>query len=428
MQHERKIEAYSEEVRDILKEIPGSLMRTGLSTVFLIFFSIIVGSCFFTIKEKVSVPIIITTTNPPARIICQVSGRIGNLYVYDGQSVIKGESLALIDNAAELKDYNLLSSIIDSLDYNCIRDSLIYIDIPDNLILGELQDNYNKFYRSWENYRNYLKSDFLPQRIKLLSQQMEKQEQHYSLTLQKKKLIESKLEIDKFELARVENLLALGSVSKSQLEKEKAKVIQTKMEYTNFLASLKSEEINIINQKRSLIDLLQKKDDDITNFETVIIDNIMLLNNQQRQWRDKYLLTCPLDGKVTFTKYWSENHYVSSGDCLATIVPSDISSIICRAVVTSEGIGDVQIGQDVHIKLSGYPYMEHGTLLGKVSNISLVPDEEGYIVGISLHKGMISSYREQINLVQEMDGTAEIIVDEIRMINKFLNPLKGLIK
>jgi hypothetical protein len=37
---------------------------------------------------------------------------------------------------------------------------------------------------------------------------------------------------------------------------------------------------------------------------------------------------------------------------------------------------------------------------------------------------MKSSYSEQLKLVQEMDGTAEIISKEMRMIYRFINPLK----
>ena len=70
--------------------------------------------------------------------------------------------------------------------------------------------------------------------------------------------------------------------------------------------------------------------------------------------------------------------------------------------------------------------MEHGMLTGEVSMVSLVPEKEGYIVEIRLNEGMMSSYSEQLKLVQEMDGTAEIIADEMRMIYRFINPLKML--
>lgn len=138
------------------------------------------------------------------------------------------------------------------------------------------------------------------------------------------------------------------------------------------------------------------------------------------------MLSAPIAGMITLTTYWSENHVISAGERLATVVPVDNSIIICRAIVPSSGIGKVKIGQQVNIKLTGYPYMEHGMLTGDVSSVSLVPEKEGYIVEIRLNDGMISSYSERLKLVQEMDGIAEIIADEMRMIYRFINPLKML--
>jgi len=68
----QNIEIHNEEVREIMKEIPGSIIRWGLAIIFLIFVSIIIGSYFFQFKEIVSAPLIITTTNPPAPIIAKL--------------------------------------------------------------------------------------------------------------------------------------------------------------------------------------------------------------------------------------------------------------------------------------------------------------------------------------------------------------------
>jgi multidrug efflux pump subunit AcrA (membrane-fusion protein) len=98
------IEIHNEEVREIMKEIPGSLIRWGLTVIFLIFISIIIGSYFFTFREIVSAPLVITTTNPPAPFVSKTSGRIARWFVSDGQTVSAGENIALIENTANLDD------------------------------------------------------------------------------------------------------------------------------------------------------------------------------------------------------------------------------------------------------------------------------------------------------------------------------------
>ena len=426
MQKKQNIEIHNEEVREIMKEIPGSIIRWGLAIIFLIFVSIIIGSYFLKFKEIVSAPLIITTTNPPAPIISKASGRITHWFVSDGQTVERGDNVALIKNSTNIEDFYRAENIVLQLDSLIIKDNLNQVVLLEKLELGELQDIYNQLYNNWNNYKDYIEFNYLPQKIELLRHQMVKQEQHYQLTLQQQKMMEEELEITRKGLKRYESMLNKGGVSEVQIEEARGRVIQSERAFTSFIASVKTTEINLISQKRSLLELQEQHSKEIEQFEQNISDNIRTLKNQFKNWRDNYLLTSPINGTVTLTTFWSENHVVNAGERLATVVPNDSSLIICRAIVPSSGIGKVEIGQQVNIKLAGYPYMEHGMLTGEVSNISLVPEKEGYFIEIRLNEGMISSYSEQLKLVQEMDGTAEIITDEMRMIYRFINPLKML--
>ena len=72
--------------------------------------------------------------------------------------------------------------------------------------------------------------------------------------------------------------------------------------------------------------------------------------------------------------------------------------------------------------------MEYGMLKGVIRSISLVPDSRGYIAEIELINGMSSSYhRENLKFIQQMDGTAEIITKEMRLLTRLINPLKAFI-
>ncbi|MGM0408238.1 MAG: HlyD family secretion protein [Bacteroidota bacterium] len=423
MKKKHNIEIHNEEVREIMQEIPGRLLRWGLTIIFLIFASIIVGSYFFTFKEIVSAPLVITTTNPPAAIIAKSSGRIARWFVSDGRQIKQGEEIALIKNSTSLADFRKAEKALIQIDTTDVKSNLNIV-LPGNLMLGELQDSYSRCCNHRKNYRDYLAENYLPEKIELLRRQMQKQQEHYQLSLKQQKMMEKELEISKNGLERHQSLLDKGGVSESQIEEAEARVIQSERSYTGFVASLKSAEITMINQERSLLELQEQHHANIKQFEMDILNGIRTLKNQFKAWKDNYLLTSPIDGKVTLTKFWSENHVVTAGERLATVVPGDSSVVICRAVVPSSGIGKVEKEQPVHVKLAGYPYMEHGMLTGKVSAVSLVPEEQGYIVGITLNEGMISSYSEQLKLVQEMEGTAEIITKEMRLIYRFINPLK----
>jgi hypothetical protein len=86
-------------------------------------------------------------------------------------------------------------------------------------MLGDLQELYNQFYRNWENYKNYLAENFLPQKIGLLRQQMIKQKQQYQLSMDEKRMLEQELDIAQNGFARYERMLNLGGISENSIRR-----------------------------------------------------------------------------------------------------------------------------------------------------------------------------------------------------------------
>ena len=81
----------------------------------------------------------------------------------------------------------------------------------------------------------------------------------------------------------------------------------------------------------------------------------------------------------------------------------------------------------MNIKLENYSETEFGMLKGKVSHISLTPDIEGsYYIDVSLPQRLITSYKKEIVFKQEMSGTAEIITEDLRLIERFFYQFKSL--
>ncbi len=425
MKKKQNIEVHNEEVREIMKEIPGRLIRWGLTIIFLVFVSIIAGSYFFQFEEIVSAPIIITTADPPAPIICKSTGRISVLFVNDGEFIEKNENIAIIQSMTNLNELKLLKNLITNFDSINPQNTNSYI-LPQLLNLGELQATYNKLVSTFNNYIYSMKNNLYDSKIGLQKQEIIKQQEHHQLSLQQQKLMKEELNITKKTYERNKLLVGKGGISENQIEEAWSRVLQAQRNYSSFLASLKSEEINIINQKQQMVELTEKYTLEVKQNRQALLDIIQELNTQIKIWKDKYLLKSPIDGKITFTKYWRENHFVSSGERIATVVPNDSSNIICRATVSSSDIGKTKCGQKVNIKLEGYPYMQHGMLSGKINSVPLVPDEEGYIIEIGITNGMISNHHEQLRLIQGMKGTADIITGQMRMIYRFINPLRVL--
>ncbi len=420
------IQHHSEEVNDLMGHIPSSIIRWGLSVIFLILLTVIVGSYFFKFKEVVSSPIIITTGNPPAPLVSKAAGRISKLYIADGGKVNSGDPVALINNPANVHDIHRLEEILQLLDTVQIINMLETIVLPEKFVLGAMHETWNNFYSNWQGYKEYLNQNFLPNRILLLELEIKKQEQYFDLLLEQIKMYKEEITLAEKDLERHNRIQEKGGISESQLDAARNKLIHAQKNFLAYKASLKSTEINLISHQSTLLEMQEQYRQQNNQYELNIADNVRSLKNQLKNWKDTYMLTSPIDGVVTLTKFWSENHVVSIGERVATVVPEVSRTVLCRASINSNGIGKVEVGQKVNIKLHGYPYMEHGTLTGFVKAISLVPEQKLYLVEISVNDELLSTYREHFRLVQEMEGTADIITHETRLITKFLTPLKML--
>jgi multidrug resistance efflux pump len=293
--------------------------------------------------------------------------------------------------------------------------------------LGDLQDLYNQFLRNWKNYSNYLQTDFINGKINLSENQLKRQEENYQILLEQKKLMESELQIEEKNYNRYQKMVVKGGVSESQMDDAKARLMSAQRGFIGFQSNVKTNEINLLSQRRSIIDLKEQQQADVRQFEMNIAENLRSLRNQINNWKDHYLVCSPIKGKLSLDNYWSESHIIQAGERLATVVPEDSMRIICKAIVPHAGIGEIRCKQKVNVKLSGFPFMRYGILTGKVKSISLVPNEKGYVVLVELTGGMTSSYREKLKLVQEMDGTAEIVTQDTRAIYRFIEPLKAIL-
>jgi len=89
--------------------------------------------------------------------------------------------------------------------------------------------------------------------------------------------------------------------------------------------------------------------------------------------------------------------------------------------------GKVKPGQEVNIKLSGYPYLEYGMVKGIVKSKSLVTSGDSYTIELFLPEGLTTLYGRKLDFTQNMQGTAEIITEDLRLLQKIMNPFRYML-
>lgn len=420
---------YSEEIQDIMGIIPGRILKIGLSVIFGILSMLLLGSYFFKYPKIISCPVVLTTLNSPLDLQAKTSGKINFLTASEHDTVTSGQIIAVIENTADYPNVLDLKKEIDRLNEISSWDVEVKEKTQsDRLKLGEIQNAYIRFWKAWENFRYYLLQNYLPIKIELLKHQMEfdKKEQQELIRqeeVQKKKFL---LTVNQYRRDSTLYVKYPDAVSEADFEAQTQTFLQNRSNYMSFCSSVRKAEYDFLKLHEYHIDLEMQYEKELNVFRTELDVSFGLLKEQYNLWEEKYAIRTTISGIITFTGYWNENQLISAGERLAAVIPLEKMEIIGRAFVDMNGIGRIEKGQAVLIKLNGFPYVEHGILKGSIRNVTLVPEKEkGYIAEIDLSHGMLSSYKKHLSFIHEMDGVADIITQDERLLIRLINPIKA---
>lgn len=420
------LELRSENVQDILTTPPHWMIRWGNTLIFIILLMILMMSYFIKYPEFIPAPILVTSQNPPEKVEARTNSKIEKIFIKNGQSIGKNEVLMVLQSSANYKDVLKLKNIVDSLEQKQI------FSFPVNEVskykLGELQSDYNFFSKAFLDEKLFSKlQPYAPENL-AANQSLTENRSRIAILQQQRQLEVSKFELSKKNYDRSQTLFDQGVVSKMELENEKIKYLQAEQNLKNINISLSQSEesINNLNKTKSGASINSEKDK--INYSSAVVQSFEQLRKSLKQWELAYLITSSTNGKVSFQQFWGENQFLKSGDVILSILPTEKSAIVGRMFVPTTNSGKIIPGQKVLIKLDNYKYQEFGIVEGKVQNISLTPDKDGnYYVDVILPKGLKTSYNKTLPFDKELKGNAEIVTQDLRLIERFFYQIRKLL-
>ncbi len=424
----KDIELRSEEVQEILTKVPHWMIRWG-NVLFLGLILMLLGiSWFVKYPDIITSEALITTQIPPQKEYSKITGKLDVLLVEDNQEVKKNEPLAIIENTANHEDVFELKSIIDTVKIN--NQSFHFpIDSLPLLFLGEIESQYALFENSYIQYQ--LNKELRPFSNEALANR-------YSISELNRRLnnLQSQKDINKTELTfkekdlnRNKSLFEKGVISAQDYENKQLEYAQAERNHQNFESSISQIREAISNaHKTSKGTEINRVKEEMTLLKNVI-QSFNQLKKAIKDWEYLYVLQSNIDGKVSFLNVWNTNQTVNQGDLVFTIIASENSSFIAKLKTPAQNSGKIKIGQTVNIKLENYPDTEFGVLNGTVKNISLVPNNNGlYLIDVDIPEKLITSYNKEIEFKQEMIGSAEIITEDLRLIERFFYQFREVLK
>ncbi len=430
----------SEEVQEILGRPPRWIVRVGISIIFVVVAGLFVGSYFLKYPDILPAPITVTTENLPAGVMAMTTGKIDTIAVAEKQTVREGELLAVIRNPAKLEDVMAVKRMLEGADTVDVethgRASLqngASLQNSASLQLGDLQSAYTAFDNALTDYRHFVETDYHNRKIAVIRKQIAAQKNLLQKTV-------NQLNISRKQLATAQKLFEVDSTLYSNAALSLVDYQSARNSLLQQLSSLESSKMSVDNQQMSILqseqsifDLEQQRIDEEQQLTSALTSAKEQLAAQIRQWEQTYLLVAPCDGKVTFTKYWQKNQNVNAGEVLVTVVPDGDTQVVGKILLPQQGAGKVKVGQTVNVKLDNFPYLEYGMVKVCIRNISMVPvqvDEntKAYMLEVEFPENLVTTYGRELTFSQEMTGTAEIITEDLRLLDKFINPIRAVIK
>ena len=424
MEDYEKIELRSDDVQEILGTPPGWILSWGTTVVFLSVMALLFVSYIVKYPDIINGQIAMTTENPPVPVIARAGGYIFNLAVKDGDSVEPGQQLVLLQNTAYFDDIKKLDTFVSQL--NTLDDEGIKRLQPEvNLRLGDLQLTYSGFIQALKDYQFKKNQNIASLNAQQTQQQISNMERVKRTEQEKNinagRIVESARERFKSQ----QQLYSQNVISLNELQNSKKEVVSYEQEQKNIQSRIGEFDGQILQLRKGIVEVQQSSSETNNNKYVGLVENINQLKSALEKWKQQYLINAPISGKVTFnTGNLSERLNVREGEEIMYIIPKNGNGVVGLVTVPAALSGKVREGQRVIIKFDSYGYQQYGFVEGFVKSKSLMPkDQNTLAVHVDLPKGMVSNFGKTIKFDQQMQGSAEIITDDHRLIARIFEKL-----
>lgn len=414
-----------ESLDDIMHTPPSWMVRAGSSLFLGIVIIFIFLSNIIKYPEIISCRISIISENIPAHILSKKDSRIESILFNDNSFIKSGDVIAVLESSANYKDYLQLQQMCNQFSqYGA--DSLSSID--KSLILGDMQGNYSNFIKASIDYSLFKEQDYYGKMISSVESEIViKQDQIKNLNRESES-IKKRVMIVKNQFKRDSLLFSRGVLSNLDYEKSLNNYLSVKEEQDKSLESLNRLSLDVIKARQTLLSLEKEMIELSERYSSTLHHSYEALITSMNEWSQANLLIAPIDGTLSFSKYWDVNQNVSLGDVVFSVIPDGLAQFKGRIFVPLAGAGKVKIGQKVNIKLDNYPYMEYGYVQSTIINKSrlpvLVDGINCYIVDVILPNSIVTNYNYEIDSDMEMYGTADIITENISIFKRVLMPFR----
>ncbi len=427
MPENEEIEIRSDEVQEILSSVPNWMIRWGITLIFIIIILFIALSYFIKYPDVISGTVSLTTVTPPNRLVTKTSGELEVLFIPDKTEVKTGEVIAQIKNLVSKEEIDYLTKKITEVEQGLGTEFSTPITFNNaEMVFGAIQNDYNALANAVSQYQLNLNVDQYTKRRAILQRQIKNYQRLASISNQQLVYMQDNFDKAEEQYQNSKTLYEENVISKTSFYQQELAFNQVKNEIENLKKSNVQNQITLTDYERQLNELEFEFLNQKTSLTKTIEISLANIRNQILNWEETYEIQSTTNGKLTYLMPLSEHQFIEAGVPLFAVIPSDNQNYVGHMTVDRLGYGKIEIGQDVKIKFDNFPSNEYGQIIGTVKRVSLIPNEQQYNVEVALTNGLESTYHRKLTYTPEMTGQADIITEDLRILERIFNQFRQL--
>jgi membrane fusion protein len=338
------------------------------------------------------------------RAAVQATGMLETIMVREGDTVERGQRLAVVDIAAVTSGGNVGDVVVRSLESERVAANARAQAALARLAV-ELEQS----------------------RIRLEKAKYEREQIN-----QQRQLQEQRLRLAREELARGEQVAAKGFLSRRDVEQRRSASLLAEQELTTQRrqeASLDRDIADIEARLASIPHEMRQAEAELATTSASIVQR-----SADAEQRRSQFVVAPISGRIAALPV-STGQTIAAGSTVAIIIPTG-SHIEAELLAPSRSIGFIKPGQEVNLALQAFPFQRFGTVAGTIRSVSttvLAPSEvviQGlniqepvYRIRVTMGREVMRAYGEIIPMQPGMLVSADIVFDRRSLLQWLFDPI-----
>jgi multidrug efflux pump subunit AcrA (membrane-fusion protein) len=414
----------SEAVQELLSRKPGFLVRWGITIFFGVLLCLGLVCWMIQYPDVVSGKARLTSINAPKPVPVKIPGKLVKLNVSEGDQVQAGSVLGFIESTAQHEEVLKLSKELESINDVVSRNredllpSGIQFLTPGSGSLGELQQAAQAFIQNYITYRSFLAGGFYPKKRAMLALDLANLQKLRSNLQEQLSIQQQDLALTQKNFEANKQLNSEKYLSDLEYRNEESKLLGKRLSLPQLNSAIIANESQRIEKQKEILELESKTAEQ----RTVFLQALHTFQSHVEDWKKKYVLTAPVDGKVSFAGFFQENQQLRAEQIICFVNPGN-SQYYAEMFIPQNNFGKVSTGQTVLLKFPAYPSHEFGYVEGRLEFISRMQADSGYLAKVILPNGLQTDHRKQLQFHDGLMAEAEIITQNTRLLERFYSSI-----